>query len=98
VKILFFGDIVGRPGREGIAKILPSLKKKYNPDIIGANVENLAHGHGISNETLREITEAGVDFFTSGNHVWEGKDSKELLLDKALPLARPANYPPGTTG
>jgi metallophosphoesterase (TIGR00282 family) len=98
VKILFFGDIVGRPGREGIAKILPSLKKKYNPDIIGANVENLAHGHGISNETLREITEAGVDFFTSGNHVWEGKDSKELLLDKALPLARPANYPPGAYG
>ena len=65
MKILFFGDIVGRPGREGIAKILPILKKKYNPDIVGANVENLAHGHGISNETLREITEAGVDFFTS---------------------------------
>ena len=98
MKILFFGDIVGRPGREGVTKILPRLKEKYNPDIVGANVENLAHGHGISNETIREISDAGVDFFTSGNHVWEGKDSRELLQDKELPLARPANYPPGAYG
>ncbi|MFY9457616.1 MAG: TIGR00282 family metallophosphoesterase [Candidatus Spechtbacterales bacterium] len=98
MKILFFGDIVGRPGREGVAKILPKLKEKYNPDIVGANVENLAHGHGISKETIREISEAGVDFFTSGNHVWEGKDSKELLQDDTLPLVRPANYPPRAPG
>jgi len=98
MKILFFGDIVGRPGREGVAKIMPTLKKKYNPDVVGANVENLAHGHGISKETISEITEAGVDFFTSGNHIWEGKDSKELLSDKKLYLARPANYPPAAPG
>lgn len=98
MKILFFGDIVGRPGREAIAKTVPVFRKKYSPDIIGANVENLAHGHGISKETLDDISEAGVDFFTSGNHVWEGKDSKELLGKKDLPLARPANYPPRAPG
>lgn len=98
MKILFFGDVIGQPGREGVAKILPILRKKYDPDIVGANVENLAHGHGISKETLNEISQAGVDFFTSGNHVWEGKDAKELLDKKDLPLVRPANYPPGAPG
>lgn len=98
MKILFLGDIFGRPGREAVSKILPSLKKEYAPDIIGANVENLAHGRGISKDSLGEITYAGVDFFTSGNHIWEGKDSKELLLKEDLPLARPANYPPGAYG
>jgi len=98
MKILFFGDIVGRPGREGVAKILPKLKEKYSPDVVGANVENLAHGHGVSHESLGEITEAGVDFFTSGNHIWEGKDSKELLGEATLPLVRPANYPPRALG
>lgn len=98
MRILFFGDVFGRPGREGIAKILPVLKKKYNPDVTGANVENLAHGHGLSKEALSDIQEAGVDFFTSGNHVWEGKDSKKLLEDDTLPLVRPANYPPRAPG
>jgi len=98
MKILFFGDIFGRPGREGIAKILPELKKKYNPDITGANVENLSHGHGITKEAINEITDAGIDFFTSGNHVWEGKDSKELLGVEDLALLRPANYPPRAHG
>lgn len=98
MKLLFFGDIIGRPGREGMAKIIPVLKKKFNPDVIGANVENLKHGRGISKETLDEITEAGVDFFTSGNHIWEGSESKELLSKEPLPLVRPANYPPRAPG
>ena len=97
MRILFFGDIFGRPGREGVIKILPQLKKKYNPDVVGANVENLAHGHGLSKEALADI-QGAVDFFTSGNHVWEGKDSKELLEDETLPLVRPANYPPRAPG
>jgi len=98
MKILFFGDIFARPGREAISKILPKLKKRYNPDVIGANVENLAHGHGLTHQAFREIHEAGIDFFTSGNHIWEGKDSKELLDKKNLPLVRPANYPPRAPG
>lgn len=98
MRILFFGDIFGRPGREGLAEALPALKKKYAPDAIGANVENLAHGHGLSKEAFAEVVGAGVDFFTSGNHIWEGKDSKVLLEDASLPLVRPANYPPGAYG
>ena len=98
MKILFFGDVFGRPGREAVSKILPKLKKRYNPDIIGANVENLAHGHGLSRQSFEEIKEAGIDFFTSGNHIWEGKDSKELLVKENLPLMRPANYPPRAPG
>jgi metallophosphoesterase (TIGR00282 family) len=98
MKILFFGDVFGRPGREAVAKIMPQLKSKYSPDVIGANVENLSHGRGISKNSISEIQSAGVDFFTSGNHIWEGKDSKELLNDDNLPLVRPANYPPGVPG
>jgi metallophosphoesterase (TIGR00282 family) len=98
MKILFFGDIFGRPGREAVAKIIPQLKNKYNPDVIGANVENLSHGRGISKDSISEIQSAGIDFFTSGNHIWEGKDSKELLNEEGLPLVRPANYPPRAPG
>src|SRR3989344_79958 len=98
MKILFLGDIFGRPGRDGVTCVLPELKKKYSPDVIGANVENLAHGRGITNESINDIMNGGVDFFTSGNHVWEGGDSKELLLKEGLPLVRPANYPPGAYG
>ncbi|MBI1888853.1 MAG: YmdB family metallophosphoesterase [Candidatus Spechtbacteria bacterium] len=98
MKILFFGDVFGRPGRDAVAEVLPRLRKKYSPDVVGANVENLAHGHGISRESLGEMENIGVDFFTSGNHVWEGKDSKALLEKRDLPLVRPANYPPGVLG
>jgi len=98
MKILFFGDVFGRPGREAVSKILPKLKKRYNPDVIGANVENLAHGRGITNQSFNEIYGAGINFFTSGNHIWEGKDSKELLAKENLPLVRPANYPPRALG
>ncbi len=98
MKILFFGDVFGRPGRDAVERILPQLRKKYNPDVVGANVENLAHGHGISRESLGQMQEMGVDFFTSGNHIWEGADSKALLEERDLPLTRPANYPPGVWG
>lgn len=98
MKILFFGDIFGRPGRQALIKTLPALREKYNPDVVGANVENLAHGHGISKQSFGDIYEAGIDFFTSGNHIWEGKDSKELLAKEDLSLVRPANYPPRAPG
>jgi len=92
MKILFFGDIVGRIGRSGIKQILPQFKEKYHPDIIIGNVENLAHGVGITPKTLEEMAEAGIDFFTSGNHVWD-KPTGEELLQAADPIViRPLNY------
>jgi len=98
LKILFFGDISGRIGRNGIAKILPSLKKKLDPDLVIANVENIAHGLGVTAKTLQEISDAGVDFFTSGDHIFDKKEAVEILERKDTTLLRPANYPPGVPG
>lgn len=93
MKILFFGDIVGKPGREALEKILPGLKVKYDADLVIANAENVAHGIGVTEESLGELLSAGVDFFTSGNHIFSGsKESLVLLENKVWPLIRPANW------
>lgn len=98
--ILFFGDITGKMGREAIKKYLPKLKQTYQPDLIIANGENLAHGLGLTAKTLEEMLEAGIDFFTSGNHVWDKKDIYQIFSDNKLKdkLIRPSNYPPGAPG
>jgi len=93
IKILFFGDIVGKIGRKAIAKSLPYLKNKYQPDLIMANVENLAHGKGITEKTLTEISESGIDFFTSGNHIWKREEIKDILDNEKFPLITPINDP-----
>ncbi|OGZ35162.1 MAG: metallophosphoesterase [Candidatus Portnoybacteria bacterium RIFCSPLOWO2_01_FULL_43_11] len=98
MKILFFGDIIGRPGREAIKEILPQWKKKYQPDLVLANGENLAHGLGVSERTLKEVLEAGVDLITSGNHIFDKTEAIPLLEDKEISLLRPANYPPMVPG
>ncbi len=91
-KILFFGDITGKPGRQALTRVLPSLKEEFVPDLIIANVENLAHGKGVTAGTMAELKEAGVDVFTSGNHVFaKGAQSNECF-DKYETLIRPANY------
>lgn len=91
IKILFFGDVVGKIGRQALKKIIPQLKKKLAPDFIIANAENLAHGIGITAKTLQEVREAGVDFFTSGNHIWKKEEANEIL-EKDKDIIRPANY------
>jgi metallophosphoesterase (TIGR00282 family) len=83
IKILFFGDVVGKPGRMGLIKALPGLKKKYAPDLVIANAENLAHGVGMSKKTLDELVEAGVDAFTGGGHSWQNSQGTPLLDDPA---------------
>ena len=98
MKILFFGDIVGQPGREAIKKIIPQWKKKYQPDLIIANGENMAHGSGITVKTLNEVLSAGVDLVTSGDHTWRQKEINILLENKETPLIRPANFPPNLPG
>jgi len=92
IKIIFLGDIFGKIGRRGIIKALPDLKKKYKPDFIIANAENLAHGHGITRNRLQEMLDAGIDFFTSGNHIWDKPDGEFILAEKDAPIIRPANY------
>ncbi|MBD3299787.1 MAG: metallophosphoesterase [Candidatus Moranbacteria bacterium] len=96
MNVIFLGDIVARPGRESVRFLIDKLKKRYKADFVIANAENLAHGKGVTYKTLQEVREAGVDFFTSGNHIWK-KEGKDILQDKAVPLIRPANYPKAVT-
>ncbi len=98
IKILFIGDIVGKPAREAVKKLLPDLKEKYQTDLVIANAENLAHGIGITEKTLAEVKEAGIDIFTSGNHFYKKSEGLEILKAKDSPLIRPANYPQDVPG
>lgn len=92
MKVLFLGDIVGKPGRRAIAKVLPEWKEQYEPDLVIANGENMAHGAGFTLSGFEEVRKAGVDFFTSGNH-WAKKDEGMLLFaGKRHPIIRPANW------
>ncbi|MBN1325520.1 TIGR00282 family metallophosphoesterase [Candidatus Falkowbacteria bacterium] len=92
IKIVFLGDIFGKIGRKGVIKLLPTLKKEYRPDFIIANAENLAHGHGITRSSLQEMLAAGINFFTSGNHIFDKPDGEFILAEKDAPIIRPANY------
>ncbi|MBU2575876.1 TIGR00282 family metallophosphoesterase [Patescibacteria group bacterium] len=98
MKILFLGDIVGKIGRRAVAKVLPDWKEEHDPDFVIANGENLAHGKGFTRDTLDEALKAGIDFFTSGNHIAKKSEGLGLLSDKKLPMIRPANYPPNVPG
>ncbi len=93
MKILFFGDVYGKPGRSGLKEVLPKLRKIHQPDFVIANVENLAHGRGPTEKQLLELAEVGVNGFTSGNHIFDSFNYKELFEKNAFPLTRPANYP-----
>jgi hypothetical protein len=92
MKILFFGDVVGQPGRQAIKESLPQWQKKYQPDFVIANGDNLAHGKGITEKSLKELLEVGVDLVTSGDHIWSKKEAITLLENKEIPLIRPANF------
>ncbi len=93
MKILFFGDVYGRPGRTGLREVFPRLLKKLKPDFVLANAENLAHGRGPTEKQLAELAELGIDGFTSGNHIFDAHGYEELFAKNAFPLCRPANYP-----
>jgi metallophosphoesterase (TIGR00282 family) len=98
MKILFFGDIVGQPGRQAIKEILPQWQKKYQPDLVMANGENAAHGKGITEKSLNELLKAGIDLVTLGDHAWDQKGTTALLDNQEMPLIRPANFPPEVPG
>jgi 2',3'-cyclic-nucleotide 2'-phosphodiesterase len=97
MRILFFGDVMGRSGRDGLAKHLASLKSQLRPDVIIANVENAAGGYGVTEKIAKDFYDLGVHCLTTGNHVW---GQKELVgtIDQDPRLLRPLNYPEGTPG
>ncbi len=96
-RVLFVGDVIGRPGRVAVGITLSELKKRYKPQLVIANGENLAGGLGITRETAEELFSYGVDILTTGNHVWDRKEILEYIdLDNRI--LRPANYPEGVPG
>ncbi len=97
LKILFIGDIVGRPGRRAIKELLPGLIVRYSPDLVIANGENSAGGFGITPSIYDELRELHVDVVTSGNHIWDRKEVCSFINDADY-LLRPANYPSGVPG
>lgn len=96
MKILFIGDIVGRPGREMIAKYLKNIKEKYNIDLVIANYENVSHGFGMTKKNADELLGYGIDVMTGGNHSWDKKEIFEMF--DSYPLIRPINYPNKSPG
>jgi hypothetical protein len=97
MRILFIGDVIGRPGRDVLASELPGLRERLNIEFVVANGENAAGGFGITRNVANEIFATGVDVLTSGNH-W--LDQREILtfIDEEERILRPLNYPKGTPG
>ena len=98
---LIFGDVVGKIGREALKRALPRLKEEFKPDLTIVNAENLAHGKGVTLPIIADLHAAGVDFFTSGNHIFSNqKGPHDVWADPVLKdrLIRPANFPEGTAG
>ena len=94
-KLIFFGDITGRQGRNAVKTCLAS--DKYKADFVIANIENASHGFGLTKKNYEDLSDAGINCFTSGNHIWDKKDIYEYI-DEAHDLIRPINYPDGTQG
>jgi len=92
MRILFFGDVVGKIARKALKIALPDLKKEFEPDVIIANIENVAHGTGITEHTKQELKSLGIDYFTSGDHIFDKPEIGESINQKDFDLIRPANY------
>lgn len=97
MRILFLGDVVGRPGRRAVADILPPLRERLAADFVVINGENAAGGFGITEEICQGFLDAGADVITSGNHVWDQREAL-VFIERQERLLRPLNYPPGTPG
>lgn len=97
MRILFFGDIMGRSGREALAAYLPGLRSEFQADAVIVNAENAAGGYGLSETLAQQFFEMGVDCLTTGNHVW---DQKEMLIciGRQPRILRAVNFPAGTPG
>ncbi len=97
LKFLIFGDITGKQGRVAVKNYLAQNKDNNIPTFVIANIENASHGFGLTKKNYEDLAAAGIDCFTSGNHIWDKKDIFEYI-DDANNLLRPINYPVGTRG
>ncbi len=97
VKILFVGDIVGKPGRQALSRELHRLVDRHTIDIVIANGENAAGGFGLTAEVAKELFGHGIHLLTGGNHIWDKKEQVSFILSDPR-IIRPANYPDGAPG
>lgn len=97
MKLLFVGDVIGKPGRRAVAEIVPRLIDHHRLDYVIVNVENAAGGMGVTPEVMAELDALPIDCYTSGNHIWDKKEGLPLLTREPR-LLRPANYPEGNPG
>ena len=97
MKLLYFGDVVGKSGRRAVLTHLPKLTEKYSPDFVMVNGENAAHGFGITSKICESFFEVGVDVITLGNHAWDQREIINYIQDEPR-LIRPLNYPETTPG
>jgi metallophosphoesterase (TIGR00282 family) len=92
MRIGFFGDVVGRSGREGIVRHLPGLRRRLGLDFVVVNAENAAGGFGVTESTAKELFAAGADCLTLGNHSWDQREALTYIVREDR-LIRPLNYP-----
>jgi len=98
MKILFIGDIYGRPGRAVCSSVIPLLKDKHHIDFVIANGENAAGGFGLTPAILNNLKSLGIDCITTGNHLWDKKEIIPYLKKGNRDVLRPLNYPEGVSG
>jgi metallophosphoesterase (TIGR00282 family) len=91
VKLLFIGDVVGSPGRRGLASAMPGLRERFEPELVVVNAENAAGGMGITESTAQDVFDAGADVITLGNHTYRHREAYDFL-DRAKRVIRPSNY------
>ncbi len=97
MKIIYCGDVVGRPGRDAVLNNVEKMRADYKADAILVNVENAAHGFGVTPGIARDFLDKGVDGLLTGNHVWQQKEIMPFL-DSCKKIIRPINYPAGSPG
>jgi len=97
MRILYLGDIVGRPSRVAVKKHLPGIREAEGLDMVLANAENASGGLGLTAEGAGELFASGIDGLSSGNHIWKYRDMPSYMQREPR-LIRPANYPPGLPG
>ncbi|WP_310618878.1 TIGR00282 family metallophosphoesterase [Flexibacterium corallicola] len=97
MRLLFLGDLVGRSGRTAVIEQLPQLVEDNQLDFVVVNGENSAAGFGITEQILQDVLDAGADVVTTGNHIWDQRDTL-VYIERHPELLRPANYPPGSPG
>jgi metallophosphoesterase (TIGR00282 family) len=97
LRLLFVGDVIGKPGRRAVQNILPRLVDHHRTDYVVVNIENAAGGFGVTPDVLDEFSDLPIDCYTTGNHIWDKREVYDLL-DSNRRLLRPANYPQGNPG